>query len=243
MLQALELVNGDSMAVMLRRGARRLLGQLPPAPAPIFDSHTMRKENKVVDVDLTGVKKLWFLLTDVNSYDPARTVAGWADIELSGPNGTKKLADLPTLGKVEAKPMTSAEVLFPQTIAPGVPSRLVYDIDGMGFTRMHGRVALDDGSVRDDINPSVRFFVFAAEPDPRQLVAVTGDPPLQAVPAPPDPDELIHRLYLQALCRAPSPPELQAARRILAAGGKTTTSGLEDLLWSLMMHPELQYVY
>src|SRR5579864_1206981 len=36
-LQALELVNGQSLTHWLSRGARKMLGQLPPAPASIFD--------------------------------------------------------------------------------------------------------------------------------------------------------------------------------------------------------------
>lgn len=246
-LQALELVNGDTLGLMLRRGARRLLGQLPAAPAPLYDSKTLRKGHKELDIDLTGVKKLWLLVTDVDSYDPSRTVAGWADIELSGPAGSsgkaKKLNELTALSKVQAKPMTSLETEFNEVISPGVPSTLIYDIEGLGFTRMRGHVAVDDGSVRSDINPSVRFFVFSAEPDRQQLVAVSGKPPLPALPPASDPNALIDNLYMQALCRKPSPDEAKIARQLLGAGGKASAAGLEDLLWSLLMHPELQYIY
>nr|MDQ2901186.1 DUF1549 domain-containing protein [Acidobacteriota bacterium] len=242
-LRGLELVNGDTLGEMLRRGSRRLLGQLPPAPAPLYDSKTLRKGNRDLDVDLTGVKKLWLLLTDVDSYDPSRTVAGWADVELAGSKGTKKLGELTTLSKVQAKPLTSLEAHFDQSIAPAVPSTLIYDIDGLGFTRMHGRVAVDDSSVKSDINPAVRFFVFSAEPDRRQLVAVTGGPPLRALPPTSDPNKLIDELFMRALCRKPRAEEAQLARRELAPSGKTSVSGLEDVLWSLLMHPELQYIY
>ncbi len=145
-LQALELVNGDTIGVLLRRGARRLLGQLPVPPAPLYDSKTLKKGSRDLDVDLTGVKKLWLLLTDVDSYDPSRSIAGWADVELTGPQGTKKLSELTTLSKVQAKPLTSSNANFSQAIAPGVPSTLIYDIDGLGFTRMTGHVAVDDSS-------------------------------------------------------------------------------------------------
>ncbi|MDQ6705746.1 MAG: DUF1549 domain-containing protein, partial [Acidobacteriota bacterium] len=241
-LQGLELVNGDTLGEMLRRGSRRLLGQLPPAPAPLYDSKTLRKGSKDLDFDLTGVKKLWLLLTDVDSYDPSRTVAGWADVELTGSNGTKKLSELATLSKVSAKPLTALEAHFDQSIAPSVPSTLIYDIDGLGFTRMRGHVAVDDVSVKSDISPAVRFFVFSAEPDRLQLVAVSGDPPLRGVPSTTDPDKLIDELFMRALCRNPRADEAQIARHVLAPGGKTSVSGLEDVLWSLLMHPELQYI-
>ncbi|MDQ6706769.1 MAG: DUF1553 domain-containing protein, partial [Acidobacteriota bacterium] len=240
-LQALELVNGDTLGLMLRRGARRLLGQLPAAPVPLYDSKTLRKGSKELDIDLTGVKKLWLLVTDVDSYDPSRTVAGWADVELTGVSGVKKLSELASLGKVQAKPMTSLNAPFQEAISPGVPATLIYDIDGLGFTRMRGHVAVDDTSVRSDINPSVRFFVFAAEPDRQQLMAVSGTPPLPLPQS--SPATLIDNLYVQALCRKPSADEARIARQMLGIGGKASATGLEDLLWSLLMNPELQYIY
>ena len=247
-LQALELVNGNTLGQMLRRGARRLLGQLPAAPVPLYDSKTLRKGSKELDIDLTGVKKLWLLVTDVDSYDPSRTVGGWADVELTGTHGAtgssgagaKKLSELTTLSKVQAKPMTSLAAEFKEAVSPGVPSTLIYDIDGLGFTRMRGHVAVDDNSVRSDINPSVRFFVFSAEPDRQQLMAVSGNPPL---PRASNPNTLIDDLYLQALCRKPSTDEARIARQLLGSGAKASATGLEDLLWSLLMHPELQYIY
>ncbi|MDQ6700038.1 MAG: DUF1553 domain-containing protein [Acidobacteriota bacterium] len=246
-LQALELVNGDTLGLILRRGARRLLGQLAAAPAPLYDSKTLRKGSKELDIDLTGVKKLWLLVTDVDSYDPSRTVAGWADVELTGPHGTsvgsKKLSELTTLSKVQTKPMTSVNAQFKEAISPGVPSTVIYDIDGLGFTRMRGHVAVDDDSVRSDINPSVRFFVFSAEPDKQQLMAVSGNPPLPPLPRASSTNTLIDNLYMQALCRRPSADEARIARQLVGTGGKVSATGLEDLLWSLLMDPELQYIY
>ena len=241
-LQGLELVNGDTLSAMLRRGSRRILGQLPAAPAPLYDSKTLRKGNRELDIDLTGVKTLWLLLTDAGSYDPSRTVAGWADVVLSGPNGDKKLSELVTLSKVQTKPLTSSQRRFDEAVTPGVSSTLFYDIDGLGFTRMHGHAVVDDESVRDDINPAVRFFVFTAEPDRHQLMAVTGDPPLPALRSDSN-RALIDDLFLRALSRKPNAEESEIARHMLAPDGKASVSGLEDLLWSLLMHPELQYIY
>jgi cytochrome c553 len=242
-LQGLELVNGDTLGAMLRRGSRRILGQLPAAPAPLYDSKTLRKGNRDLDVDLTGVKALWLLLTDAGSYDPSRTVAGWADVALTGPRGDKKLSELVTLSKVQTKGLTSSKKRFDEVVTPGVSSTLFYDIDGLGFTRMRGHSVVDDESVRDDINPAVRFFVFTTDPDRHQLMAVTGDPPAPALRFDSDPRALIDDLFLRALCRKPNAEEAEIARHILAPNGKASVSGLEDLLWSLLMHPEMQYVY
>lgn len=243
MLQALELVNGDTMGLMVRRGAKRLLGQLPSPPAPLFDSKTLRKNSADLDIDLTGVNKLWLVITDVDCYDPSRTVAAWADVELTGDQGSTKLSSLTTLSKIEPRAVTSKGKEFVDALAPGVPSTLIYDIGGLGFKRMRGHFALDDSSNRADISPAVRGFVFAAEPDRHQLIAVSADPPLPAPPVLTQPDKLIDDLFLEALCRKPTTQEAQIARSLLAPQGKTSEAGLEDLLWCLLMLPETQYIY
>jgi hypothetical protein len=234
MLQALELVNGATMESMLRRGARRMLGELPAAPAPLFDSKTIRKNGVDVDIDVTGAKQLWFLLTDVNSYDPTRTIAGWESMEFSGPRGTKKLSELPTVSAVQK----SGEQLI-----AAVPSTLVYNIEGLGFTRLKGRVFVDPKSETSEINPAIRFYVFSAEPDRHQLVKVTGEAPVPSPAITREPDALVNQLFLETLCRTPNEQERLIARNLVAPNGKVTTEGLEDVLWTLFMHPEMQLIY
>jgi hypothetical protein len=60
------------------------------------------------------------------------------------------------------------------------------------------------------------------------------------MPLPPvvkDQQQLIDRLFWAALSRGPNEKEAGVAREFLKKQG-----GLEDLLWSLAMHPEFQYV-
>src|ERR1700730_4093784 len=76
-LQALEVVNGETLATMLARGARRMGGDLPGAPPNLLDSGVVSEKPVDIDIDITGVNKLWFLTEDTDSYDPARTLAGW----------------------------------------------------------------------------------------------------------------------------------------------------------------------
>jgi hypothetical protein len=121
-------------------------------------------------------------------------------------------------------------------VAP-VGSLIMYPIEGLGFTRLTGAVGIDDGARSSDINPNVRFFVFTEKPDLERLLRVSGEPPT-ALPKPSrDRKVLIDRLFWEALSRKPNPREVTVAMKLLAQQG-----GLEDLLWSLIMHPEFQYV-
>jgi hypothetical protein len=107
---------------------------------------------------------------------------------------------------------------------------------------MRGRVALDDRSRTDDIEGAVRFFIFATEPDAEQMLRVTGAPPVPE-PAPlASVNDAAQRLYLQLFARKPNSREAGLVRNYFA-GGKLAPAALEDLLWSLLLDPEFQYLY
>jgi hypothetical protein len=237
-LQALELVNGDTLALLLKRGAARLLGELPDAPQNLFDSRGMNKGSKALDIDITGAKQLWLLADDAGCYDPSRTVAGWIDLKIDG----KPVADLATLSKPKIAALTADKVKHEGSILAPVGELIMYPIDGLGAKRLTGAVGLDDGSRSSDINPNVRFFVFAEKPDLERLLKVSGDPPA-ALPRPSrDAKMLVDRLFWEALSRQPNPRESAVAMKLLVKDGNVTQGGLEDLIWSLIMHPEFQYV-
>ncbi len=238
--QALELANGTTLENTLRRGALRLLGKLPPAPENLFDSGAVRKGSVAFDVDISGLQRLWLLQQDAGSYDPARTLAGWAGVEFTGPSGSRKLVELAPK-EFGRERLTSGRRPAGEAVTPALGSKMVLSIAGKGFTHMHGRVVLDDRSLPSDIEGSVRFFVFGAEPDPERLVRVSGQPPVPA-PAPlSDVDQAVHRLYLQLLARGPNAEEIRVSRSYFAGG--LTPPALEDFLWSLVLHPEFEYVY
>jgi hypothetical protein len=239
-LQLLELVNGATLDKLLYRGAARMLGELRPAPANLFDSGVVTSNKAVVYIDLTGVRRLWLLLTDTDSYNPSLIVAGWANAELSGPAGTIKLADCATGGSLERRMIQTKNETFADTLVTPVPSRLVCDIAGKGYTRFRATVGVDKSSVRDDIGPRVRLFIFSEEPDPDQLVRVKPEAPVPAPVFPHDTDGVITLLYRSALSRDPDPGELGAARVFLSP--KPTRDGLQDLLWSVFMSPEFQFI-
>jgi hypothetical protein len=242
--QALELVNGASLEHMLRQGALRLLGELPAAPENLFDSGKLHKGAVDVDIDISGLKQLWLLEEDAGSYDPARTVAGWVKVEFFGPQGVKDLADLADLshGSFARLPLTANKEPIGEAIGMPPGTRLVVPIGGLGYVRMRGRVALDDRSTSDDIEGAVRFFVFGEQPDRERLVRVSGPPPAPAPPPLGSVDEAGERLYLQLLARKPNPAEARIVKNYFA-GGKLAPAALEDLLWSLLLHPEFQYLY
>jgi hypothetical protein len=225
-LQALELTNGPLLSRRLEHGAKALLGELAPAPENLFDSKVVRAGPVAVDVDITGAKELWLLTEDVDSYDPARVVAGWTDAELSGPEGSVKL-----------------ETLSPgiATVVRGVPSIMSWNISGKGFTRFQANALVDKQSRASDIGPAVRFFVFTQKPDPDQLIRRKGEAPYLPPKKSWTADELTDRLYKHLLVRAPSAAERKLAHEML--GPKPGVAGVEDLLWALLVSPEFQYIH
>ncbi|MBI3697009.1 MAG: DUF1549 domain-containing protein [Acidobacteria bacterium] len=214
-LQALELVNGETLSTLVHRGAKRMLGELKPPPANLFDSGDVRSNKAPVDIDISGAKELRLLIEDSDSYDRARVVAGWAKAELAGPGGAAPLEGLERLP---------------------IPSEKIYPLDGKGYTRFRAVAGVDPGCLKSDINPRVRFFVFTEEPDRRHLVRVAET---TQVPVSRDPDELIPRLWRHALARGPTPEE----RRVAIEFWDGTSEGLEDLLWSIFLSPEFQLIH
>ena len=187
-LQALEMVNGGTLATVLERGAKYLTGELPPSPEPIFDSGVTRDKPVPVELDLKGLKELRLVIADAGSYDPSRVITGWANATLEGPNGSKTLADL-------------AKVRLNDVIA----------IKTEGYDRLRASTFVDRSSVASDINARVRYFVYASEPDPWRPLKVADTPPVPA-PAPmKDRKALARYLFAYAFSREPSAKELQLA--------------------------------
>ncbi len=250
MLQALELVNGDALARWLSRGARKMLGELPPEPISRFDSRPIRgtdpkkqPEPVAFDVDVSKSSRLWLLVADAGSYEPERVEAVWARTEFVGPEGVTPLS---ALKPIEA----SGERSDPGPIefkgaedAPGVrvatPSRIVYDISGKGFTRLRGLAAIEKRCLRDDIQPRARFFIFDEAPNMERLVPVGAEAPVAPVRVR-TPSDLVARVFEHAMGRTPTAEERRLAESAVASA---SAAGLTDLLWVLLMSPEFQLIY
>ncbi|MCS7023658.1 MAG: PSD1 and planctomycete cytochrome C domain-containing protein [Bryobacteraceae bacterium] len=225
-LQSLELINGSFLADWLREGARQLVEQPSPPPQNLFDSGVIRRNPVTVDLAINHVKKLWLLVEDVDSYDPARVVPMWKNAVLLRGKQQTKLSEL--LAGVDPEKLS-------------LPSRLVVDLAGKKFERLRATVDVTDASKASDVNPAVRFFIFDQEPDPKRLVRLAEERPVPPVRQRFTPDRLIRYVYRYALQREPTQPELDVGREML--GPKLTVEGTEDFLWAVLMSPEFQYIW
>jgi Protein of unknown function (DUF1553)./Protein of unknown function (DUF1549)./Planctomycete cytochrome C. len=233
-LQALELVNGETLTRFLRRASKRMLGELPPAPPNLFDSGHVNANHVNVDIDITGVKQLRLLVADIGSYSPERVLPVWAEARLTGPDGVKELGE-PVFGQMKFRTFASG-------LRTKLPSELVLDIAGKGYTRFEADVGLEAASLANDINPHVRFFVFDAKPDMEELVKASPEIPVAPPPKAFTVDSLTARLYRQALARDPTPKERLLARNLLTKSDKISDEGLADLIWCIVMLPEFQLI-
>lgn len=242
-LQALELESGETLAALLERGAKRLLGAIEPAPKNVFDSGVMRSQPKTIEADITAADELWLLAVDVDSYDPSRVKLGWAWPEVLGPDGAVPLTELPRKSGPAAGPLTLGEATHRTAWVSSPGGEFVFDISGRGFTRLRATIGVDDSSKSSDINANVRFFVFGEQPDRTRLIRVAEQTPVEPPPAAGDTGGLLERLYRQSFSRGPSAGETAAAREMMTgADGKPSAAGLEDLLWSLFLSPEFQFI-
>src|SRR5260370_25551325 len=208
-LQALELVNGETLTRFLRRAAKRMLGELLPAPPNLFDSGHISANHVKVDIDITGVKELRLLVADVGSYSPERVLPVWAEPYLAGPAGVQELGE-PGLVRMKDRNFSSG-------LRTKMLSELIFDIEGKGYTRFEAEAGVEAASLPNDINPHVRFFVFAAKPDMEELVKASPETPVALPPNPFTVDSLTARLYRHTLARDATPKE-----RLLAQIGRAS---------------------
>jgi hypothetical protein len=242
-LQALELVNGKEISRMLSRGARRMLDRLPDAPAPLADSGNMGSglAKPFPEIDVTKVSRLHLLLEDMESYDPKRVVAGWTGAALVRADGSRvPLTELKVSGEYAVRSVQTRERLIENVIVPRFPSRLTVDIGGKRFVQLEIGAAVEQQPSAVGILPNVRFFVFSEEPVRDELIPPAGDAPVIASPVPRRSDKLIDAIWWQAYGRNPAPLEAAAAKRFL--GRKPGIEGLEDLLWSVFLSSEYQFI-
>jgi Protein of unknown function (DUF1549)/Protein of unknown function (DUF1553)/Planctomycete cytochrome C len=245
--QALELVNGEMLTHSLSRGARRMIGELPPEPLSIFNKAVAGRNAAAAkfDVDVSKASKLWLLVQDFGSNAPERVLPAWVDAQFVGPQGVVALSTLTPAERSDLRPSDAAATSIVRTRNP---SRLVYDISGRGFSRFTGTMALENASneIGSTLNPQVRFYVFDTEPNMDRLLPPASDVPLPAGSTLARVSDVVDRVFWHALGRAPSAAERALAERAItdpSRPGRVSADGLADLLWAILMKPEFQLIY
>jgi hypothetical protein len=258
-LQALELVNGEIFTRWLSRGARRMLGELPPEPLSLYNRTVAGRtaSPSPFEVDVAAASRLWLVVQENGSNVPEVIQPVWAQAEFVGPAGATPLSSLAPLDGSGLRSGSGAIAVSGPIAASGStggglrvknPSVVVYDIAGKGFTLFRGVIGLENpqSEIGSTLNPQVRFFVFAAEPNMDRLVPPAPGAPLPPPPALTDVAQTIDRVFRHTLGRAPSAAERRIAEDALrdpSRGTRPSPQGLADLLWALTMKPEFQLIY
>jgi hypothetical protein len=251
-LQALELTNGAILSRWLSRGARRMLGELPDDPTSLYNRAVAGRNAApaLFEVDVSRSSRLWLVVEDTGSNVPEAILPAWAQTELIGPSGATPLSSLTPVDAAGLRE-GSGPVLVPGSDQTGVrvknPSVLVYDIAGLGLTRLRGIMGLENkqSDIGSTLNPATRFYVFDVEPDLERLIPPvlserSESKGLRTIAG------TVERVFRHALGRAPTPAERRIAESALRAAGRgdrPSPEGLADLLWAILMKPEFQLIY
>jgi hypothetical protein len=106
-------VNGETLTHWLSRGARKMIGELPPDPRSLFaaqvtrsqtnhsDAHSGQPES--FDVDISKSSKLYLIVQDALSTAPDKASPLWVDAVLEGPHGKTPLSALKPIQRVCGK--------------------------------------------------------------------------------------------------------------------------------------------
>jgi hypothetical protein len=260
-VQALELTNGQDLNHWLWRGARRMLGELPAEPDSLFSRQVNSSQgiragtgSSPFDIDVSKSQKIYLIVTDSLSTAPGKATPMWLRASFIAADGSAT-----PLGSL--KPEGSADLrddgapIIPQggtdavaaadTLRVKFPSVVVYNIAGKGFARFHGAPSLENVVLTQGEGVNARFFVFDQQPSMDRLVPPNPETPLPTNPVLTTIPQTVDRVYWYALGRAPTGAERQIAEAALADPanpGHPSADGLADLLWSIMMTPEFQFI-
>jgi len=260
-VQALELTNGQDLNHWLWRGARRMLGELPPEPDSLFSRQVNSSQGNRAgassarfDIDVSKSQKIYLIVTDALSTSPGKATPMWLQAWFTAADGTttplgalkpESAEDL----RVDTSPIvplgSSDPFAATEAVRVKFPSVVLYDIAGKGFTRFHGAPSLENVILTQGEGVNARFFVFDEQPSMDRLVPPNPETPLPANPVLATIPQTVDRVYWYALGRAPTSAERQIAGAALndpAHPGHPSADGLADLLWSIMMTPEFQFI-
>jgi len=243
-IQALELVNGDTLTHWLWRGAQRMLGALPPEPLALMAAQVNAARPApaptVYDLDVSQSPRLYLIVRDALSTAPDKAVPQWIAPELVTADG--RSTPLASLKPVDAAGLRDESKT---NLRVKLNSILAYDLTGRGFTRLRLAPGHEDATLNQGENVQARFYIFDRQPDLDRLVPPKPETPVPAGPVLPSAAEAVDTVYWHALGRAPSANERRlalAAIRDAQRPTQATPQGLADLLWAVMMKPEFQLI-
>ena len=287
-MQAVELVNGETLNHWLWRGAQRMLGVLPPEPVSLFSrqvsgdpfrpptpppTQPATAGSQILPVipvvppqpppppvpfriDVSRSQRLYLIVEDNLSTAPDKATPIWMHAFFTGADGSRTpltaLRPAATDGlREDSSPVVPLNTQATVTDALRVkfPSELVYDISNRGFTSLEGIPFFENKPLIQGEGVSGRFFVFDQKPSLDRLAPPLPETPVPALPPLKTSAEAVDRVYWYLLGRAPSPAERQVGiaalndpARHAEQAGRPTAAGLADLLWSVMMSPEFEFI-
>ena len=256
MLQALEVVNGDHLTHWLWRGSRKLLGELPQEPKSLLSRQMAGGRGGPIaasafDVDVSKSAKLYLIVEDALSTKPDRAAPMWIQGELVGADGVAtQLSSLQPENGTDLRGGTGPVVVAGGETAKAAvrvkfPSVLVYNIAGKGFTHFRGSTGFENVTLNQGESVTGRFFIFDQNPTMDRLVIPNPETPMPLPATLKSVPEAVDYVYWSALGRAPTPAERTVSERALldsSRPGRPGADGLADLLWSVMMTPEFQFI-
>jgi hypothetical protein len=254
-MQAVELVNGETLNHWVWRGAQKMLGVLPAEPVSLFS----RQVNAAPPpppvpfrIDISHSQKLYLIVEDNLSTAPDKAAPIWLHAFFTAADGSRTpltaLRPVATGGlREDTVPIVPLNSQEPVTDALRVkfPSELEYDISGRGFTGFEGLPFFENKPLITGEGVSGRFFVFDRKPSLDRLAPPTPETPVPALPVLKTSAEAVDRVYFYLLGRAPLPAERAvgiAALTDTSQPGRPSAAGLADLLWSVIMSPEFQFI-
>ena len=289
-MQAVELVNGESLNHWLWRGAQKMLGVLPAEPVSLFSRQVSGDPFRppapppanltaaaiaaglpippvapppqpppppvAFHIDISHSQKLYFIVEDNLSTAPDKAAPIWMHAFFTAADGSRTplnaLRPVAAGGlREDSSPIVPLNTQEPVTDALRVkfPSELVYDISGRGFTGFEGIPFFENKPLIQGEGVTGRFFVFDQKPSLDRLAPPNPETPVPAMPVLETSAEAVDRVYRYLLGRAPLPAERSVGIAALTdptghAGqaGRPSAEGLADLLWSVIMSPEFQFI-
>ncbi len=205
-------------------------------------------------IDVSKSKKLYLIVEDGLSTAPDKATPLWLNAVFTAGDGSK--TPLTSLRPVDVSGLRDDKSpIIPlggdkdkpviEAVRVKFPSVLVYDISNRGFKKFEGIPTFENVTLAQGETTTGRFFIFDQPPGMDRLAPPKPETPLPALPPVKTVTEAVDRVYWHLLGRAPTAAERLVATEALrdpAHPNRPTAAALADLLWSVMVSPEFQFI-